>query len=187
MKDTHNVCERPVDVREDLRIPKCMDMITPEDVIRRVEVCYHGGVLQYGTQASSPEAIVRTTTIQPDPTKAVGKPRRLRQPSTNVLIKFRHGLGDAVQLTIVLKHLRRYRPDWNVDVAALVGKHSACHGLCRQVFVLDRNGPVPSDYGQVFGLDWHECTGTYGNCPSTKPARCLKEVFGQEPSAELFG
>ena len=61
------------------------------------------------------------------------------------LIKFRHGLGDAVQLTTVLQHLKHYHPDWDVDVAALIGKHSAFHGLCRKVFVLDREElPGPS-------------------------------------------
>ena len=29
-KDSHNVCEQPVQVREDLRIPRCMAMIGPE-------------------------------------------------------------------------------------------------------------------------------------------------------------
>ena len=28
-----------------------------------------------------------------------------------VLVKFSHGLGDAVQLTCVLQHLQKYRPE----------------------------------------------------------------------------
>jgi len=47
----------------------------------------------------------------------------------DVLIKFRHGLGDAVQLTAVLSHLSHYHPDWQVDVAALAGKQSAFYGV----------------------------------------------------------
>ncbi len=37
----------------------------------------------------------------------------------NVLIEFAHGLGDAVQFSVVLKHLRKYKPDWNIDVWGL--------------------------------------------------------------------
>ena len=61
----------------------------------------------------------------------------------DILIKFRHGLGDAVQLTSVVAQLRHYHPDWNVDVAALVGKHSAFHGLARNVFVPGASRWVP--------------------------------------------
>ena len=42
-----NVCEFPVQVSPNLRIPKCMDMITAEDVIRRIELYYEGRALQY--------------------------------------------------------------------------------------------------------------------------------------------
>jgi ADP-heptose:LPS heptosyltransferase len=37
-KDRVNVCERPVQITPDLRIPQCMEMIRPEDVIRRIEM-----------------------------------------------------------------------------------------------------------------------------------------------------
>ncbi|HEY1065176.1 MAG TPA: methyltransferase domain-containing protein, partial [Pirellulales bacterium] len=105
---------------------------------------------------------------------------------TPVLIEFRHGLGDAVQLTIVLKHLRRQQPDWDVDVAALPGKHTAFHGLCRRAIVLDRDpSPEHRRYSQVFRLDWHECRTAYRNWPSTKPSRCLLEVFQTSPDPDL--
>ena len=75
----------------------------------------------------------------------------------DVLIEFRHGLGDAAQLTMVLKHLEREFPDWNIDVAALPGKHSAVYGLCRKVFVLDRDEISKDSYDRVYRLDWPEC------------------------------
>lgn len=46
-KDRSNLCKRPVQVADDLRIPRCMDMIRPEDVIRRIEMYYEGGSLRY--------------------------------------------------------------------------------------------------------------------------------------------
>lgn len=42
-KDRDNLCELPVQISDDLRIPKCMDMISPADVIRAAERYYEGG------------------------------------------------------------------------------------------------------------------------------------------------
>jgi len=42
-----DLCVYPVNVAPDLQIPMCMDMVTPEDVIRRIELYYEGGMLQY--------------------------------------------------------------------------------------------------------------------------------------------
>jgi ADP-heptose:LPS heptosyltransferase len=46
-----NLCERPVQVAPDLRIPQCMAMITAADVIRRIEIYYEGGSLKYNKAA----------------------------------------------------------------------------------------------------------------------------------------
>jgi hypothetical protein len=37
-KDQHDVCEQPVQLTPELRIPKCLDMIKADDVIRRIEM-----------------------------------------------------------------------------------------------------------------------------------------------------
>src|SRR5207253_9342766 len=42
-KDVRNVCEYPVQVSAELRIARCMHLITPDDVIRRVELYLEGG------------------------------------------------------------------------------------------------------------------------------------------------
>ena len=83
----------------------------------------------------------------------------------NVLIKFRHGLGDAAQLTLVLKHLQQEHPDWNIDVAALPGKHSIFHGLCHEVFMLNEEELASRQYDRVFNLEWPECATCYANWP----------------------
>ncbi len=102
----------------------------------------------------------------------------------NVLINFRHGLGDTAQLTAVLEHLTYYYPEWDIDVAALVGKHSVLHGLCRNVFVLGRQKVFHSRYDRVFELAWDECPTCYSDWPSTKVERCLLEVFRVTPIPE---
>jgi ADP-heptose:LPS heptosyltransferase len=43
-----DLCVQPVALTPQLSIPKCMNMITPQDVIRRIELYYEGGSLKYG-------------------------------------------------------------------------------------------------------------------------------------------
>jgi FkbM family methyltransferase len=95
-----------------------------------------------------------------------------------VLIKFWHGLGDAVQATVVLKHLAAARPDWTVDVWSKRGKHSAFHGLCRRSYHDQENHPPQSAYARVFDLGWYENYNRYGDRPNSKITNCLAEVFG---------
>jgi len=178
-KDAHNVCHMPVHVREDLRIPKCMVMIQPEDVIARVELYYRGGALQHKVNARE---TMRTKRIQ---SNKDAQPTGRRQPRKNVVIKFRHGLGDAVQLTSVLRHLHHYHPDWHIEVASLIGKHSAFHGLCDQVSILDGQPPKTGRIDGEYNLDWHECATCYPDSPSTKADRCVREIFELAPIESL--
>jgi ADP-heptose:LPS heptosyltransferase len=42
-----DLCLYPVSVSDTLRIPRCLDMIRPDDVIRRIEMYYEGGALKW--------------------------------------------------------------------------------------------------------------------------------------------
>jgi hypothetical protein len=178
-KDRKNLCEMPVQVTPELRIPRCMEMLTPQDVIRRIDVYLEGQALRPTVLVARPGSVPAEA-----PTVEAAPPAAAATPATSVLIKFRHGLGDAVQLTTVLQHLKRYHPEWQVDVAALIGKHSAFHGLCRQVFVLDRD-TLPGPYDRILDLNWDECHTCFTHSPSTKAERCLQEVFRVAALPEL--
>jgi len=104
-----------------------------------------------------------------------------------VLISFRHGLGDACQLTAVLRHLRHYHPDWTIDVCAGQGKHSAFYGLANRVYVSEAGEPKANGYDKIFNLDWYESDLTNTHTPSTKVEKCLRDVFHLEPIPELCG
>jgi len=232
-KDHHDVCERPVQVTPELRIPQCINMITAADVIRAIERYYEGGMLQYRTGEASRErkplgnaanetgeqrrqaiglrpqdeeerrqamgvrpqdggdqTVVGPQSLTPNAQRLVltNDQKQMTNDNgqmTNILIIFSHGLGDAVQLTSVLLQLRHYRPEWVIDVAAGIGKHSAFHGLCRRVFILDREHIDRSAYAHVFELAWHECHKSYPNHPSTKAEQCLLDVFGLTPVPNL--
>ena len=243
-KDRQQVCEQPVQVTPELRIPRCQEMITPADVIRRIEGFYEEAVLAY-LPASTPHAIhigngqpggakeepksdaQRGGAAETDQTAQTGlagqageafavagaaaetlagavsetreeatnaSPQETAPPagetpevSTPVLIDFRHGLGDAVQLTTVLLHLRHYHPDWRIDVAAGIGKHT-CYfdpSLCHRALVRDRDRIDRSAYAHVYELNWDECPCCFPTSPSTKAEHCLRSVFKLAPIAEL--
>jgi FkbM family methyltransferase len=99
-------------------------------------------------------------------------------------------LGDAVQLTSVVKHLKHYYPGCHISVAALRGKHSAYYGLASAVELLDdahARSSTKRDHvdQQVYDLQWPECATCYEAWPSTKAERCLLDVFGLTPLTEL--
>jgi len=117
---------------------------------------------------------------------AYNAPQRLPNKKEKLLIRFGHGLGDAVQLTAVLQHLRRERPSWWIEVAALIGKQSAARGLADKVYHDREPKPDASAYDHVFDLKWQECNTIYSDSPSTKAARCLRDVFGIAPNPSLM-
>lgn len=127
--------------------------------------------------------------IESDPAVEAVKatPERL---STNgrrsMLIKFTHGLGDAVQLTCVLQHFARHLPDHDIDVAALIGKHSCFNGLCRRVYVLDREPIDEAQYDAVRDLGWYENYSAHEAVPQTKVVNCLRDDFGLPVDLDLL-
>jgi ADP-heptose:LPS heptosyltransferase len=88
------------------------------------------------------------------------------------------GLGDAVQHTILLKHLRRYRPAWRITVRAAKGIESCLHGLCDRVITEESQEDF---HDQAFDIHLHEQYLKFTDRPSTKVAFVLHEVFGIEP------
>lgn len=96
-KDVRDVCEQPVQVSDALRIPKCMTMITPEDVIRRIELYYEGGALR-ASQAHYPLPQVANTTAELAPNHSHTRPATPSHPlasTSRSSVAFYHGLGDC--------------------------------------------------------------------------------------------
>jgi len=176
-KDRRNRCERPVAVSDSLVIPQCLDLISPQEVIGAIERTLKGWGLRNGTSLPAK----RCTALVETPLAASPTAARPKQ----VLLEFRHGLGDAVQFTAVLRHLKHYHPDWEIDVAALVGKHSAFRGLCRRVLILDRDPIDRTAYDVVTGIEWNENRVADGRWPSTKVTRCLQDLFQLTPIPDL--
>jgi ADP-heptose:LPS heptosyltransferase len=104
---------------------------------------------------------------------------------TRVLILHPHGLGDIAQFSVVLKHLKKHRPDWEVDVVVGRGKHTALVGQCHRVFYDGEQRPNESQYKSVISLGWWENFNHYNDRPNSKVTNCLKEVFGLDWDASL--
>ena len=51
LKDQRDLCERPVEIRPNLRIAQCMEMISADDVIRRIEMYLQGGAIRSVTSS----------------------------------------------------------------------------------------------------------------------------------------
>jgi ADP-heptose:LPS heptosyltransferase len=97
-----------------------------------------------------------------------------------------HGLGDLVGLTIVLKHLKKYRPDWLVTVEAKPDYLSILRGLCHEARPLPPNYVhTKSHYDEHYYLQFPAPEATYPGLPSTKATKCLLEVFGLDPEEKL--
>lgn len=94
-----------------------------------------------------------------------------------VLLKFSHGIGDAAQFTVILKHLKKYRPEWVVDVVAGRGKHSAFRGLCANTYFDGQPRPDESTYAEVKWVGWYENYNGYKDRPNSKITNCLAEEF----------
>lgn len=106
-------------------------------------------------------------------------------PPFRVLFKFSHGIGDAAQFTVVLKHVKHYRPNWIVDVVAGRGKHSAFRGLCNAFYYDGQPRPDESSYSEVRWIGWYENYNGYRDRPNSKITNCLDEEFGFPYLAEL--
>src|SRR5690606_25160800 len=100
--------------------------------------------------------------------------------AARLLLSFPHGLGDAVQFTTVLLHLKKHRPDWKIDIVAKLGAHSVFQGLANRVWLY---GSVPpaAQYDVAREVPFPEPDRAFRHHPSTKAERCLLEYFGIEP------
>lgn len=97
----------------------------------------------------------------------------------NVLISLYkgYGLGDAVQMSAVLRHVRKYRPEWIVDFQAEAGRESVGRGIAHNVFVYGE--PYPHDhYDAEVQILLYDTWANWGDRPNTRVSSCLHDRFG---------
>lgn len=104
-KDWENTCERPVRLSPSLAIPECMARISPQEVIRRIELCCGPSGRQQGVSDERPGEISRPMYMSTAAT--------IRR---TVQILFSYDAVAAVMFTAVLRVFRSRNPDWDIAV-----------------------------------------------------------------------
>lgn len=103
----------------------------------------------------------------------------------NVLVTLHHGygIGDAVQMSAVLRHVRKYRPHWKIDFQAEMGKECVGNGIAHHTFYFGQ--PYPSaHYDADVMIILYDTWANWGDRPNTRVSSCLHERFGIAWDAE---
>lgn len=87
-----------------------------------------------------------------------------------------YGLGDAVQMSAVLRHVAKYRPQWRVDFQAEEGYHQVGRGLVENTFAYGGAYPSPHYDAEVQMLLFERFAG-WTDRPNTRVSQCLHERF----------
>jgi len=94
-----------------------------------------------------------------------------------------YGMGDAVQMSAVLRHVRKHRPLWTIDFQAEPGRHCVGRGIAHNTFAYKE--PYPHDYYDAeVQLTLYETFPGFDDRPNTRVATCLREHFGMDWDAE---
>src|SRR4051812_34516273 len=99
----------------------------------------------------------------------------------NVLVSLHrgYGLGDAVQMSAVLRHVRKYRTHWIVDFQAEPGRSCVGNGIAHNTF--DYGDPYPSsNYDCEVQILLYDTWANWQDRPNTRVSSCLRERFGLE-------
>ena len=103
----------------------------------------------------------------------------------HVLIKMAvgYGLGDYVQLTSVIRHVRSERPFWIIDFQGDAGRCDAMIGNVRNVFTFADVAPS-SRYDREIEIQLYDNFASWTDRPNTRVSNCLHERFGMMWSKE---
>lgn len=109
--------------------------------------------------------------------------RSYNRPRILISLYKGYGLGDGVQMSAVLRHVAKYRPDWVVDYQADEGKHVVGRGIVENVFAYGE--PYPSrHYDAEVQICLYDTWANWGDRPNTRVSSALHERFGLPWDAE---
>lgn len=96
----------------------------------------------------------------------------------NVLVSLYrgYGLGDAVQMSAVLRHLKKHYPRWRIDYQAEEGKHCVGRGLVHRTFPYGQEYPQ-YHYDREFQVCLYDRWMGWMDRPNTHVSSTLREVF----------
>lgn len=88
-----------------------------------------------------------------------------------------YGLGDAVQMSAVLRHARKYRPHWRMDLQAEPGRHCIGRGIVDNHFEFGKNPDPSKVYDAEVEILLYDTWANWHDRPNTRVSSCLRERF----------
>lgn len=103
----------------------------------------------------------------------------------NVLISLHkgYGLGDAVSMSSVLRHVALARPHWIIDYQAEEGKHQAGRGIVANTFAYGESYPS-AHYDAEVQICLYDTWYGWKDRPNTIVSSCLHERFALDWRAD---
>lgn len=95
-----------------------------------------------------------------------------------------YGMGDAVQMSAVLRHVRKCRPHWRVDLQAEAGRYCVGRGIVDNVFELGKHPYPDKNYDAEVQILLYDKFYNFHDRPNTRVSSCLRDCFGLEWDAE---
>ncbi len=87
-----------------------------------------------------------------------------------------YGLGDAVQMSAVLRHIARYRPNWRVVYRAEAGRECVGNGIVASTIAYGEPNPVPHYDAEVL-ICLYDTWANWHDRPNTRVSSALHEHF----------
>lgn len=99
----------------------------------------------------------------------------------NILLNLHrgYGLGDAVAMSSVLRHVRKYRPNLTLCFQAEEGYHLIGKGIVDHYFAYGDKHPIEGYDGEVL-MTLYEVWHGFTNKPNTRVTSCLRQHMGIE-------
>lgn len=86
-------------------------------------------------------------------------------------------MGDAVQMSAVLRHVVKHRPSWRIHYMAQDGQYQVGRGIVEEVF--ERTDPNASvKYDREIQIQLFDTWANWTDRPNTRVSSCLHERFG---------
>ncbi len=90
-----------------------------------------------------------------------------------------YGMGDAVQMSSVLRHFRKYRPNYRFDFQAQMNQECIGEGIAENTLRYGSLGPTPNYDAEIL-ITLYDTWHWFTDRPNTRVTSCLKQHFGIE-------